>query len=92
MEKFNESSPAFLAQRCLNIRGRYVVVAEYREGCKRDAVMVPKGKSSAEWRSMLKLCEELIHVLGESRRQKATAASSLFCNGVSFAKVMQVVH
>lgn len=28
-EKFNESSWAFLAQRCSNKQGRYVAVAEY---------------------------------------------------------------
>lgn len=45
-ENFNEYPHAFLAQRCSNKRGRYMAVAEYKEGRKRDAVILPEGKSS----------------------------------------------
>lgn len=46
--KFNESSRAFLAQRCTNSHGRYLMIAQYMERLERSGDGVKRG----EWRAL----------------------------------------
>lgn len=87
--KFNEYSRAFLAQRCSNKSERYAVIAEYGEGRRKGMVMVSGGKLGAGWRTVVRMCEEMIAFIGDSRRKLDASGSSKIRNSVFFATVVQ---
>lgn len=88
-KKFNKSSRAFLAQKCSNKNGSYVVLAEFGERRRFGAVMIPKGRSREGWQSFAMVCEELISVLGELRRKRVRLVDSVIRQGVSFAQMVR---
>lgn len=55
-----EGSQSFLAQRCSNGRGRYIVVVEYGSGGRRNSVIVPEEKDGSGWRKMREALWELL--------------------------------
>lgn len=87
--KFNDSSHAFLAQRCSNRNGCYVVLAKFGERRQRRAVMIPQGQSNAGWQAFLQMCEELISVIGVLRHKKLGHGNSQIKQGVSFAQMVR---
>lgn len=47
-----EGYRSYLAQKCSNNRGCYLVVLEYREGGRRSFVLIPEGKEGRGWKRM----------------------------------------
>ncbi|CAA2970300.1 Hypothetical predicted protein [Olea europaea subsp. europaea] len=58
--KFNESSRAFLAQRCVNHRGRYLMIAQYEERRPKGVVMISEGANGEGWASVLQVFQAVV--------------------------------
>lgn len=68
VSKFNESSRAFLAKRCVNNRNGYLMILQYGEGHRKGVVMVPKSVNSVDWHWFRECFRQLsIHLLLEIR-------------------------
>ncbi|KAG7943367.1 hypothetical protein I3843_15G034500 [Carya illinoinensis] len=50
----------FLAQRCANDRGRYIVVSVYRGDGKKNSIFIPEGEGGSGWRRMREVLEESV--------------------------------
>lgn len=47
-----EGNWIFIMQRLSNIRGQYLAVVEYGNGCRRNFIIIPEDKEGQGWRNM----------------------------------------
>lgn len=87
---FNEGSHGFLAQRCMNKAGRYVVVTEYGERSRRGVIMIPEGSDGDGWKSLVECFQEVVDHLGRSRKGQVFAGIGGHREGVSFADAVNL--
>ncbi|KAB1201117.1 hypothetical protein CJ030_MR0G005030 [Morella rubra] len=88
--KFNEGSRAFLAQRCANKSGRYVVVIEFGEGRRRGVVMVLEGRGGAGWKALAECFQGVVDHLGSVGKRHGSAGAVGWREGVSFVEVVKL--
>lgn len=85
--KFKESSRAFLAQRCANKRGRFLMIAQYRERHRKGVVMVPEGANGEGWASISRVFQAVVNSLVSSDKAKRRIVVDKRRSGVTYADV-----
>ncbi|KAG6721097.1 hypothetical protein I3842_03G095600 [Carya illinoinensis] len=55
-----EGSSSYLAQKCYNSRGRFLEVAEYKEGGGRRLIIFPEGDGGKGWKRLKEALGELL--------------------------------
>ncbi|KAF5466327.1 hypothetical protein F2P56_016265, partial [Juglans regia] len=55
-----EGGCCYLAQKCYNSRGYYLVVAEYKEGGRRSLILIPEGQEGRGWRRVKEALVECV--------------------------------
>ncbi|KAB1220032.1 hypothetical protein CJ030_MR3G001921 [Morella rubra] len=88
--KFSESSHGFLAQRCVNIGGWYVVIVEYGRGRKVRAVMGPEGRYAYGWQILNRVFQEAVSHFNSLQLKVVPLRSPSIRPDVSFAAAVKV--
>lgn len=78
LAKFNGSSRTFLAQRCANSRGGYLIIAHYGERSWRGVVMVPEGANGEGWASISHVFLRFVDsfIIGDKAKRRTIEAGS----------------
>jgi hypothetical protein len=85
--KFDESSRAFLAQRCANKRGRFLMIAQYGDRRRKGVVMVPEGANGEGWASISRVFQAVVDSLVSRDKAKQRISVEKRRSGVTYADV-----
>lgn len=88
VSKFNKSSRAFWAQRCVNNCGRYLTIAQYGEGHQKGVVMVPEGSNREGWATISRVFQEEVDLFVVGDKVKRRTVNEGIRQGMTYAEVM----